>query len=358
MLKISLCMIVKNEEKVLKRCLQSAAPAVDEIIIVDTGSTDSTKRIAAEFTDKIYDFEWADDFSAARNDSFSKAGGDYILWLDADDVILAEDLEMLINLKKNLDSTADAVMMRYNTAFDEAGNPVFSFYRERLIKNGKGLTWQGRVHEAIPGLSNVIYSEAAVTHKSVKTEYSKRNLNIYEKQLKNGETFTPRDEFYYGRELYYHKYYDKAIHVLNHFLDENQGWLENNIEACKILSYCYSETDHILSALSSLMHSFIYASPRAEICCEIGSIFMKLQNYHCAVFWYKSALEIQPESFSGAFIQPDCYGYIPAIQLCVCYDKLKDFETAKLYNEIAGSFKPDSDAYKQNTEYFNKLLIT
>ena len=85
---------------------------------------------------------------------------------------------------------------------------------------------------------------------------------------------------------------------------------------------------------------------------------MKLQNYHCAVFWYKSALEMQPESFSGAFIQPDCYGYIPAIQLCVCYDKLKDFETAKLYNEIAGSFKPDSDAYKQNTEYFNKLLIT
>lgn len=64
---VSLCMIVKNEEKVLGRCLDSAKEIADEIIIVDTGSTDRTKEIAAEYTEKIYDFEWNDDFSAARN---------------------------------------------------------------------------------------------------------------------------------------------------------------------------------------------------------------------------------------------------------------------------------------------------
>ena len=70
---ISLCMIVKNEENVLDRCLSSIADLMDEIIIVDTGSTDRTKEIASKYTDLIYDFPWINDFSAARNFSFSKA---------------------------------------------------------------------------------------------------------------------------------------------------------------------------------------------------------------------------------------------------------------------------------------------
>ena len=73
MITISLCMIVKNEEKVLARCLDSIADLMDEIIIVDTGSSDNTKEIAKKYTDKIYDFTWIDDFSAARNFAFSKA---------------------------------------------------------------------------------------------------------------------------------------------------------------------------------------------------------------------------------------------------------------------------------------------
>ena len=78
MISVSLCMIVKNEESVLARCLDSFAPLVDEIVIVDTGSTDSTKDIAARYTDKIYDFSWIGDFAAARNVAFSKTNCDYI----------------------------------------------------------------------------------------------------------------------------------------------------------------------------------------------------------------------------------------------------------------------------------------
>lgn len=91
MITISICMIVKNEEDVLGRALKSVQGIADEIIIVDTGSTDSTKEIASSYTNKIYDFEWCDDFSKARNYSFSKATKDYCMWLDADDVILEED---------------------------------------------------------------------------------------------------------------------------------------------------------------------------------------------------------------------------------------------------------------------------
>ena len=137
---ISLCMIVKNEEKVLARCLDSIRGFVDEIIIVDTGSDDDTKRIARKYTDKVYDFEWIDDFAAARNYSFSKATMQYCMWMDADDVILDSDREKLAELKASVTPDIDIIMMRYNTAFDEDGKPTFSYYRERIVRNnGKNI---------------------------------------------------------------------------------------------------------------------------------------------------------------------------------------------------------------------------
>ena len=92
---ISLCMIVKNEEKYLARCLDSVANLVEEIIIVDTGSTDRTTEIASNYTSKIYSHLWTDDFSDARNYSFSKASMDYCMWMDADDVLEKTEEEKL-----------------------------------------------------------------------------------------------------------------------------------------------------------------------------------------------------------------------------------------------------------------------
>ena len=83
MITISLCMIVKNEERILARCLDSIEDLMDEIVIVDTGSTDRTKAIASRYTDKIYDYEWTGDFAEARNFAFSKAGMEYIYSADS-----------------------------------------------------------------------------------------------------------------------------------------------------------------------------------------------------------------------------------------------------------------------------------
>ena len=83
----SLCMIVKNEENNIENCLNSVKNLFDEIIIVDTGSTDRTKEVVGKHTNKVYDFKWIDNFSAARNFAFSKASKDYIMWLDADDIV-------------------------------------------------------------------------------------------------------------------------------------------------------------------------------------------------------------------------------------------------------------------------------
>ena len=126
---LSLCMIVRNEEERLARCLRSVQGAVDEIVIVDTGSMDGTKAIAAAFTDRVFDFAWRDDFAAARNASMAYATKPYILWLDADDVLERSEREKLIALKKRLDGTVDAVMMPYHYAHREDGKLSLSITR-------------------------------------------------------------------------------------------------------------------------------------------------------------------------------------------------------------------------------------
>ena len=135
MITISLCMIIKNEGKVLSRCLDSIKDLMDEIIIIDTGSTDNTKEIASNYTNKIYDFEWTDDFSAARNYSFSKATKDYIYVADADEVIDAINHGRFQQLKELILPEIDIVQMKYVTSADF--NTVYNFqkeYRPKLFK--------------------------------------------------------------------------------------------------------------------------------------------------------------------------------------------------------------------------------
>lgn len=153
---ISLCMIVKNEEAVLGRCLDSAAGLVDEIVVVDTGSTDATREIATRYADRVCEFAWIDDFAAARNFAFAQASMEYCMWLDADDVLLMQDREKFLDLKRSLPASVDVVMMKYHTAFDRAGNPTFSYYRERIIRNTGRPMWVGGVHEVIPPFGQVV----------------------------------------------------------------------------------------------------------------------------------------------------------------------------------------------------------
>ncbi|MBQ2802621.1 MAG: glycosyltransferase family 2 protein, partial [Lachnospiraceae bacterium] len=150
MITISLCMIVKNEERVLARCLESLEGLMDEIIIVDTGSTDNTKEIATRYTDKVYDFEWIDDFSAARNYAFSKAGMEYIYSTDADEVLSPENRERFRMLKEALLPEIEIVQMKYGNQLQYGS--VYNFdeeYRPKLFKRVREFVWEEPIHETI-----------------------------------------------------------------------------------------------------------------------------------------------------------------------------------------------------------------
>lgn len=351
MVSISLCMIVKNEEKTLARCLNSAKEIADEVVIVDTGSTDRTKEIAARYG-AVHDFAWCDDFSAARNFSFDKANKAFCLWLDADDVISLIDRQRFLRLKQTLDPETDVVMLPYHTAFDEKGAPAFTYYRERLLRRAAGLRWQGAVHEVISPAGRIVYGDAAVEHRKVGAGDPDRNLRIYERLLRDKERLDTRGQFYYARELLAHKRYDEAAQAFTDFLSRKDGFLENRIEACRQLAECHRAQRKPLCAMQSLLNSFAFDAPRAETCCALGSLFIEQQKYEQAAFWYESALRIKPDARNGGFMIPDCYGYIPCLQLCVCYDRLGERKYAEACNERAALYHPESSAVAHNRAYF------
>ena len=339
---VSLCMIVKNEEGVLARCLGSAAPAVDEIVIVDTGSTDRTKEIARQFTNRIYDFAWVDDFSAARNFSFSKATMDYYFWLDADDVLEEEDCRALQALKQEL--RCDVVMMQYRVG-------SITFYRERLLRRSAGWQWEGAVHEAITPRGEIQYSPITVTHQKEHVHDPGRNLRIYEKLLAEGGKWTPRDTFYYARELSYHGREQEAIAQFEAFLQEGEGWIEDQLEACRLLAECYRNIGEEEKAFAALFRSFLLDRPRAEHCCDIGDLLLKKEQDPLAVYWYETALSCSHRG-SGGFVSPDRYGVYPALQLCFCYHRMGREQEAEYWNDRAGAFDPTHPSVAFNRNFF------
>lgn len=349
---ISLCMIVKNEADTLANCLDSIKDLVEEINIVDTGSTDGTKEIALRYTQNVYDFEWINSFSAARNYAFSKATMDYILILDADDVLLEEDRQKFKKLKETLNRSIDAVMMLYNTGIDENGRVTLSYYRERLSLRERNFRWMEPVHEYLAISGNIIHSEIAVTHKKIHPTEAGRNLKIYEGLVAAGKELSPRGLFYFGRELYYAARNGEAIHYFNAFLDSGLGWIEDNISACYMLSKCYFALNDPLKRLKSLLRSMEYDLPRAEACCELGYYYKQLTDYKKAMFWFELAMKLQKPLDNLGFHWHDYYDYIPSIELSVCCDKLGLLDEAIRYNELAGTFKPNNTSVEYNRKYF------
>lgn len=355
MITISLCMIVKNEEDILSRCLDSVKNIVDEVIIIDTGSTDNTKAIASKYTDRIFDFQWIDDFAAARNAAFTNATMDYILWLDADDVIEDDDYKKFIELKETIDFSVDSVTMNYNLGFDEYGNVAFSTKRNRLVKREKNFRWIGAVHEYLEVYGNIMHSEVAITHRSLSHD-SDRNLNIYEKRLKEGENFSPRDLYYFANELLDHKIYERAADFYGEFLNTKKGWIEDNISSCGKLADCYHHLGDKENELKSVLRSFTYGAPRAEFCCRLGFRFLEIGDTTAAIIWYKLATQLEQTNKELGFFNPIFSTWLPHLQLCVCYDRIGNHKLAYLHNEVALQYRPSDYSLLKNKEYLKSII--
>ncbi len=149
-LTLSLCMIVRDEEQMLPRCLAAAAPAVDEIVIVDTGSSDRTIEIALSFGARVIEHEWTGSFAEARNMSFAGAGGDWLMYLDADEVLVADDRELLRSLTGRTWREAFYLSETHYTGDLDEGTALMQ-NALRVFRNRPEYRFEGRLHEQIAG---------------------------------------------------------------------------------------------------------------------------------------------------------------------------------------------------------------
>lgn len=352
---ISLAMIVKDEERTLERCLRSVQNIATEIIIVDTGSTDTTKAIANKFTDKIYDFTWVDDFAAARNYAFSLATQEYVMWLDADDVILESDQKDLLSLLQDLPPDTDAISMYYNLVIGADGKAVSRLRRNRIVKKSNQFQWIGAVHEYLAVGGKVVMTDAAVTHCPLEHD-AFRNLHIYEERLKKGEIFSPRDLYYFANELLDHQLYNRAVEYYERFLATKEGWVEDNIGACGKIADCFYYLKETENQLKYIYKSFDYDTPRAEACCRLGFHHWEHNQLQQAIFWYDLATKLKKPDSSWGLINIDCWTWIPHIQLCVCYSQLQNYTLAHEHNEKAAEYIPNSPKIEHNRKFLQNFL--
>jgi glycosyltransferase involved in cell wall biosynthesis/ubiquinone/menaquinone biosynthesis C-methylase UbiE len=191
---LSVCMIVKDAQGALYRCLESVRPIADQLIIYDTGSRDNTRQIARQFTDEVYDIPWEDDFGEARNRSVEKATGDWILWIDADEYLLGGE-----NLPRYLRDNMyrGYVIRQHHHALDAQFKPDLPV---RVYRNGLGIKFYGVIHEH-PELAlnqgitpSVILSDVHIMHDGYVTEAIRRSrfLRNLPLLMKDRERFPDR----------------------------------------------------------------------------------------------------------------------------------------------------------------------
>lgn len=198
---ISVCMIVKNEEDTLERCLESLKSLYDELIIVDTGSTDKTKSIASKYTDKIYDFAWVGDFSKARNFAFSKATMDYIYSADADECIDEENRKKFLDLKEVIMPEVEIVQMIYSEPEISTVLNSESELRPKLYKRERNFTWIDPVHETVRTLPVVFDSDIVIEHRP-QSLHAPRDFSLIEQAYENDGSLSKKLYEMYAREVY------------------------------------------------------------------------------------------------------------------------------------------------------------
>lgn len=357
MITISLCLIVRNEQDTLERCLASVRDIVDEIVLVDTGSTDRTKEIAYRWTSKVIDYEWNDHFAEARNFAFSQAAKDYILWLDADDVLMPEDRKAFLQLKQTLDPSIDAVSMLYHCDFDNHGNPAMTVRRFRLVKRVKNFQWQGAVHEDLEVSGTCYDTDITITHRKPRGSTDPdRNIKIYERLLSKGLPFARRDLLHYAMELHQHRMYEKATKYYLKFLDRNRASAEEKIFVSTRLADCCYYLGDREKEREYIFQSFEYDLPRPEFCCRLGYYFLEKQRYAQAAFWYKLAVDVPVTENSWTVINHPSCTWLPHMQLGQCYYRLGDYEKSYHHNQTAHSYLPDDPGIINNIKLLEEIM--
>ncbi|MBI2655993.1 tetratricopeptide repeat protein [Candidatus Woesearchaeota archaeon] len=350
---ISLCMIAKNEEKYLEHCLNSVKDLVDEIIIIDTGSTDKTKEIAKKFNAKVYDFKWVDDFSAARNESLKHATKDWILVLDADEALDKEALkvikEELIKNKENdaflfiqKNYTNDTKITGFvNEEHKFNGKTYAGWYGSfiaRLFRNNKDYKFQGTVHELVePSIESKKRKIAATNipiyhYGNSDPSVVKRKREFYLELCRKKAKSIPNANSYFELGVLYRENEDKddaikslkkaigldsnhnmALYELGIIYEQKKDYdeaikhytgslrIRENTEAFQSLGVCYLKKGMLKEAYRNLAKALMLNPNKYTIYNNLGAVLERNKNYDTAIQMLEIGIKLNPKNVIGYY---------------------------------------------------------
>ena len=311
---ISLCMITKNEEFFLEQCLNSVKDLVDEIIIVDTGSTDKTKEIARKFTDNVFDFEWCDDFSVARNESLKHATSDWILVLDADEIIIRTDhqkIKDIISKSAVYDKATVAYelpQLHYTNNFmnhpdfveieDENFKGFYVVSIVRLFKRSKNIFYDYCVHETIkPSLKKqqgkIMELLVPIHHyqelKGV-GDVEEKQETYFKLSLKNIKNYPYYAKSYNDVGIYYGTYL-KNLEKSLEYVSKGVELEPENVNYVLNLSYRLRDLERFGDAIL-LLKNFLKLRDDERVYRALGFCYFSQNVYEKALQAYQKALKL------------------------------------------------------------------
>lgn len=341
---VSLCSILKNEIGNIDRLLASVKGCVDEIHFVDTGSTDGSIELLERYAagenpagTKLYlhHFEWVNDFSAARNFSFSKATCDYVLWLDLDDSL--DNREGFITWKNQIMALADYWLATYHYALDKDGRPICSFARERVVSRDRGFKWNYFVHEGLAPTEQKQFSTLYVTNWSVLHHRTGedllkdkgRNLKLFDA---NQDKIDSRMLYYWGKELFENGRHLEAYGKLVDAAKKEDLDSHDRILAIQYGATAAQVLRHNPEAIDLAIRGLQLAPTRAEFFIIIGDSYLQMNKLSDSIPYFEAAKKCPRSANKGQFgfiyTHENAYGYWPRVQLARVKYQVGDIEGA------------------------------
>lgn len=353
--KISLCMIVKNEEKDLAACVESARGAFDELIIVDTGSTDDTKNAAAALGAKLINYTWNDDFAAARNCSLEAATGDFILILDADERLTKGSPSVIRESLTNPNTAALAI----EVLSDVGGGARHGAWLVRLFPRSAEIRYIRRLHESVNEAiaqyhiqhgTRTLFCDAKIEHSGYtpsrfeSLQKRERNLKLHKLTVEErpGDAYA---WYRYGDEL---RAVDKAKAA--EALERSWSLLLQMPAADRMAQVYGAEVPVVLAFLmlekgdaAGARELLLEASGRVK--CTPNFIYgralanLQLERWQEALEDFKTLRSLDGERILAP-IQPGITNIIACVRSAQCYEKLGDLAAAKLHHSEALAIDP------------------
>ena len=352
-MKLSAALIVKDEELTLARCLDSLRGAVDEIVVVDTGSTDATREIARRYTDRVFDFAWCDDFAAARQFAFDCATGDWVLWVDADDVVHGG--AHLRALAAAALPTVGGYYLRYDCDRDSWGNTVCEFWRERLVRRDL-FRWEGRVHEVLVSTqpcelarSSEVYIEHRRDERRAPQKLG-RNLRILEREYaeatRDDKEAEPRLLFYLANEYVSAGCIEKALGLYQDYLQRGD-WADERYNVQTRVADLFRRTGRYEQAISSDLAALKICPHWPDAYFGLAATYYHLGDWHKVIHWCEVG-RAMPLPDTVMFVNPMAYRFDWIIYYTNALYHVGSIDDALAWTRHALEIKPDDEWHRQN----------